>query len=212
MSLNNVKEKAFFFIIKSIKNENINNLCEKNICNIFNLTKIELNQIITEVFIHKCVNNKLKYVTCLYKNFEISRENAMSNENEAFCKSFGLGYIEIARWLHDTFKFTKEEVLIKNNYAFKFACVHGNVESCEWMRLTFNLTKENIININYNILYEVFMDSFISKISNIISYLYAYFDLNEDDTAKTLILIPNNHKELFLSYCVPFGCFTKPAK
>jgi hypothetical protein len=168
------------------------------------------------LFIAKCGIGNLEYVEWLYENFEIPKENAISKENEAFRKCCGLGHIEMAKWFHNTFRLTKKEAIKVNNYAFNSACIGGFIEVCEWLRTTFDLKKEDLGSISienntYLPFNHILFNLFYSKKYDMITYLFNIFDLNEEHARFVLPVIPEKERELFVSLCVPFGSFVKPA-
>ena len=87
--------------------------------------------------------NHLELCKWLHETFQITKEEAVVDENFAFEVACVEGNLEIVKWLQETFAFTKEEVSHNNNYALELAFYYDHFEIVYFLRDIYGFVKED---------------------------------------------------------------------
>jgi hypothetical protein len=136
-------------------------------------------------------HGQLKICKWLYYTFQITKKDAMFNDNFLFTTTCSYNHLEISKWLQKKFQFTKEEITVKT--IFCAACQCGFLEICEWLYFTFQLTKKEIEDCNNSALKRACHN----KHYNIISFLCNTCGFTIEDTNGFLHwFYPENQKKI----------------
>ena len=101
------------------------------------------NKMVKEIFMLSARTNHLEVLKWLNKNFNITDEEAKSENNYAFRWAASKGNLEVLKWLKDTFNMTEKDAKTYDNEPFKLAARHGYLEVLKWLKLYFNITKQD---------------------------------------------------------------------
>lgn len=85
----------------------------------------------------------LEIVKWLITEFDLTREDAQSENWQVFTTCMAHGYLDIAKWLAQRFKLTTEDARSGQNAALRFGIEKGQLECVKWLTTTFGLTADD---------------------------------------------------------------------
>ena len=89
-------------------------------------------------------HGQFKICKWLYYTFQITKEDAMFNDNYLFETTCFYSHLEVCKWLQKKFRFTKEELIpISNGRFFRGICVDSSIEIITYLRNTFGFTMDD---------------------------------------------------------------------
>jgi hypothetical protein len=96
-----------------------------------------------EIFRVVCKFGRLDVARLLFREFALSRDELMVDNNHAFVMACEYGFLKLAQWLYVRTVMNREEALINDCIAFSLACANGHLAVAMWLHSELVLSDED---------------------------------------------------------------------
>ena len=92
-------------------------------------------------YIVKSFQSNLLYLEWIYRLFQLTREEATTQDNLAFRWTSQGGHLPVLQWLHATYQITREEATTWDNSVFRWASKGCHLHVLQWLHDTYGITE-----------------------------------------------------------------------